>query len=320
MWEVLKTARDVSEKSRQVRVDEDALFRFCRRLVQQGIRVPPWSADYHFCGTGEETVSYLLVLDSINFCFWPQPGEVKWEVDYQDKKLSGYYALAASLKQAVESGSPITKAEYLAGISLDLLKQIFRGRGKLQLAERRVEILNELGHVLLDEYGGKAHKLVETAQESAIELARLLADKLPSFRDVADYHGDEIFFYKREQIFAADLYGAFGGKEWGRFIDIDQLTAFADYKLPQVLRHLGILCYAAPLAEKVEQEICLEAGGPEEVEIRASTVWAVELIRQELDRVGTGLKAFEIDWMLWNLGQKAAFRAKPYHRTSTIFY
>ncbi len=320
MDEVRKTAKYVSAKSQAVRLDKEALIGFCRKLLQQGIKVPPWDDRYHFCGRGEETVSYLLVLDSLNFCFWPPLGHRRWEINDALGKLSGYYALAASLKRAVESGIPITEAEYLAELSLDQLKQVLGGQGVLQLLVYRLESLHELGRVLLEDYDGKGHHLVETAQGSAVKLARLLAGKLSSFRDTADYQGYKAFFYKRAQIFAADLYGAFGGKDWGYFTDIEELTAFSDYKLPQVLRQLGILHYSRALAQKVDQKILLEPGGPEEIEIRANTIQAVELIRQELDRVGKALRAFEIDHILWNLGQDRAYKKRPYHRTLTIFY
>ena len=320
MWEVLETAKRVAEESHQVRIDEKALVRFSQKLVEERIEVRPWEWLYHCYGESEDMVSYLLVLDSLNFCFWPAQGKVKWEVEYESRKLSGYYALAVSLKQAVESGIPITRAEYLAGLSFAELKQILGGRGELQLLEHRLQILNELGQVLLGEYGGEAHRLVEAARGSAIELVRLLSEKLTSFRDTAKYRGHKVFFYKRAQIFAADLYGAFQGKDSGHFIDMDKLTAFADYKLPQLLRHLGILCYDRVPAQKVDQRVCLESGSAEEVEIRANTIWTVELIRQELERAGKCLRAFEIDWILWNMGQRAEFKVKPYHRTVTIFY
>ncbi len=320
MWEVLETAKNVAEMSRQVRIDKQALVRFSRKLVEDRIKVPPWNYLYHFYDRGEDTVSYLLVLDSLNFCFWPAPGKVRWEIEYKSRRLSGYYALAASLKKAIESGIPITRAEYLAGLSLSELKKILAGKGELQLLEHRLKILNELGQLLLAEYGGEAHKLVESAGMSAVKLARLLADKLTSFRDVAKYQGYKVSFYKRAQIFAADLYGAFDGKAWGSFMDMDKLTAFTDYKLPQVLRHLGILRYARCLAQKVDQKIFLDPGSPEEIEIRANTIWAVEVIRWELDRMGKCLRAFEIDWILWDLGQKPEFKVRPYHRAVTIFY
>lgn len=60
-----------------------------------------------------------------------------------------------------------------------------------------------------------------------------------------------MFFYKRAQIFVADVYGAFGGQGYGLFHDIDQLTMFADYRVPVVLRLLGVLQYSQQLADKV---------------------------------------------------------------------
>jgi len=320
MNDVLETTRYVTERSQQVKIDKQALANFSRKLIEDEIQIPPWNYDYHFFDGDQETVAYLLVLDSINFCFWPAPVEVKWEVQYKSETLSGYYALAASLKKAIESGIPITTAHYLAEITLSKLKQVLGGKGELQLMEARAHILNELGAFLITKYNGEANRLVQAAENSALNLVRLLVENLPSFRDVSEYHGTKIYFYKRAQIFAADLYGAFAGKDWGNSKDIDNLTAFADYKLPQVLRHIGILQYSPSMEHKVDNGIFLEAGSPEEIEIRANTIWAVELIRQELTQMGKKLRAFEIDWILWNLGQESQFKAKPYHRTKTIFY
>jgi len=320
MFEVLDTAKKVAADSREVQIDEHALVHFAKGLVEKGIQLPPWESLYHFYDGGEKTVCYLLVLDTLNFCFWPAPEVTKWEIEYKSRKLSGYYALAVSLKQALESGTPINQADYLAELSLRELKELLGGGGELQLLNQRVQNLNELGRALLEEYNGKASELVEAAGESAIALVRMLYRRLSSFRDVAKYRGHQVPFYKRAQIFSADLYGAFQGQDWGHFRDMDKLTAFADYKLPQVLRHLGILHYAPDLGDKIDQEILIEAGSPAEVEIRANTIWAVELIRQELEKMGKGLNAFEIDWILWNMGQDEAFKQKPYHRTVTIFY
>lgn len=320
MWEVLQTAEYVASNSRYVRIDEQALNHFCRKILAHEISLPPWNWLYHFRGSDEETISYLLVLDSINFCFWPAPGKTRWEIEYLSHTLSGYYGLAAALKKAAESGIPITNAAYWAELTPGQLTQLLRGQGELPLLERRLEILNELGRILQETYGGQVLSLVRAAERSALSLVRLITATIPSFRDVSEYLDHSIFFYKRAQIFVADLYAAFDGRGWGDFSDIDRLTAFADYKLPQVLRHLGIFDYAKMLAEEVDKEVYLDEGSTEEVEIRANTIWAVEMMRRELERKGKGLKAIEIDWMLWNLGQRAEFRRRPYHRTLTIFY
>ena len=158
------------------------------------------------------------------------------------------------------------------------------------------------------------------ASGSAERLARLIVSHFPSFRDEAWYKGEKVFFWKRAQIFVSDVFAAFGGKQWGRFEDMDRLSAFADYKLPQVLRELGILSYRPELATRIEALEHLEAGSEEEVEIRAMTVWAVERLREEFLRRGKPLTSPQIDGWLWGLGQMDDFRKHPYHRCRTIFY
>jgi hypothetical protein len=319
LW-VLVTARHVAGKSLHVRIEPEALRRLSLELAGGSIAVPGWDDEHHFRGDDEAMLLYLLILDAINFCFWPPPGRDRWEISHERSTYSGYYALSVSLKKAIESGIPVTDAQFLASLTLDQMKEILSGRGVLQLIDRRLENLRELGRVLVEKYDGKASQLVAGARCSAVALARSLATNLTSFRDEAAYQGEKIFFYKRAQLLAADIYGAFAGKGWGDFGDMEKLTAFADYKLPQVLRHVGVLDYSARLAERIDGLIYLDPGSPEEVEIRANTIWAVEMIRQELERLGRKLRAFEIDWILWNLGQDDEFRRKPYHRTVTIFY
>jgi hypothetical protein len=320
MKEVLESVKAVVEKGRQVEIDEAAVRSFARRVSGGAIALPNWDATCHYAGEPQMIVAYLLVVDSINFCFWPYPGTERWEIRTSQAPLSGYYALAVSLAQAFASGIPLGNADYLAGLAPEKLKTILGGTGELQLLDARAESLNALGRLLAREYQGSCSALVEAAENSATTLVRLLGSALPSFRDVARYDEKEVFFYKRAQLFASDLQGALQGQSWGTFKDIDTLTAFADYKLPQVLRQLGIVRYHPQLAQQVDGQALIAAESPEEVEIRAATVWAVERIRQEVQTRGMNLRAFEIDGMLWHLGQEAAFREKPYHRTVTVFY
>lgn len=320
MFEVRKTAKRVAEQSRLVQIDREALDAFTKELSSQEPHAPPWDRFHHFSGSQEETVSYLLVLDTLNFCFWPPPGRGRWEVDYGGRSYSGYYALAVSLKKAMEAGFPLEDSHYLASLSMDSLQKILHGRGTLQLMEQRLESIREMGRVLLESHHGRAQILVASAGRSAVALVRILSREISSFRDVATYGGGKVFFYKRAQILAADLHAALEGEGSGVFNDMEELTAFADYKVPQVLRQKGVLRYAKALAERVDHRVLLDPGGDEEVEIRANTIQAVELIRQGLRDRGQNLTAPEIDWLLWNLGQEDHFREKPYHRTITIFY
>lgn len=320
MWEVLESCLRVAAGSDCVEIDDGALDLPAKHMAGAGTGLPAWDPAYHFFDGTEESVAYLTVLDTLNFCFWAPRGKPRWEFPSGDAILSGYNGLAASLTAAMKQGVPLGSADFLAHITTADLTRILGGSGVLLLMEERASALRELGRILERDYHGKAHILVEQAAGSAVALARLLSGKLRSFRDTALYRGRTVWFLKRAQILAADLFGAFGGTKWGYFHDMDSITAFADYKVPQVLRQFGVLRYSAELASKIDRMIPIPAGSIEEIEIRAATVAAVEKLRKVLAAAGIGFNAHELDWMLWSMGQEDRFREKPYHRTETIFY
>lgn len=311
MKKVLESVRWVVEHAEHVVLDEDALRQRAQELAKQSLSLA-WDG-LHFRDGTVRTVQYLFVLDSLNFCFWP---ESRWRYRGHD----GYIALATALKDAFKREERFFDAADLATMSRAKLQQILNGENEIPLLDERVKVLREAGAVLQEKHDGHAARLVERAERSVVRVVELLSQDFSSFRDEAVYRGRMVYFYKRAQIFCADLYGAFGGQRWGEFSDIDELTAFADYKVPQVLRHLGILRYSSELAERIDRREEIPPGSPEEIEIRAHTIWAVELLKRELEKLGQVLRSFEIDWLLWNLGQREEFREKPYHRTRTIFY
>lgn len=343
--DVLKTTAPVVQHARYVSLNPKALERAADALAQKRVEPPSWNYDYHFFDGTARTVNYLFLLDTLNFCFWGKP---KWGIEYKGKKLDGYWALAASLKRAAEEDPRVLDADFLANVSPQELADILRGRGTIPLFAERWRGVRELGTVLRDRWGGNAARFVESAQSDASRLAQMIAESLSSFNDIAIVslrapearrnlrltrrlprhrfaapRNDtlaEVRFFKRAQILVTDLWGAFGGKSWGAFQNIDALTAFADYKLPQILRAWGIMRYAPTLAKRVDAQFELEAGSAEEVEIRAATLWAVELLREALETRGHTLMSIHVDWILWEASQGKFENMKPYHRVRTIFY
>lgn len=89
-----------------------------------------------------------------------------------------------------------------------------------------------------------------------------------------------MFLYKRAQIFAADLWGAFQGRGYGEFNDIASITIMADYIVPAVLRQLGVLKYSSNLAKLIEANSEIVPGSEEEVELRACSIYAVERMKE----------------------------------------
>ena len=292
------------------------------------------TADLHFRDGTWRTAAWVLVLDALNFCFWAQGDDpdARWRVSFRGQVYDGYWALAAALTRAVEDGCPIWDAAFLAGISEADLAAILRPSDPFEapsttpvpLFPERLANLRELGRGLLAGSSGVAtgggetaiRALLDEAGGSAARLVDLVATRFPSFADVATYGDLRVPLYKRAQILVSDLHGAGAAT----FTDLDVLTAFADYKVPQVLRRFGILDYAPALTDRIARRDLIPAGSAPEVEIRAATVWACELLRQAVAARGVSLRAFEIDWALWSMGQSLPPGTEPYHRTRTVYY
>ncbi len=319
MEKVLKTTTFVLKNSKAVKIDQKAIEKLVKIWKKEKFAPLPWNFEIHFFDDTENSAQFILILDALNFCFWSKEKKKKWKVRVGKKVFQGYEALAISLKEALKKGYPLLDAKYLAQISLKDLEEIFKGEGKIPLIEKRQKILKEVGNVLQKKFEGKFSHLIKKSKKDAEKLVFLLVKNFPSFEDKRNYLGKEIYFFKRAQILVADLYLSFGGKNWGEFFNIEKLTAFADYKLPQVLHHFGILIYEKKLLEKIKKKLLIKEGSPEEVEIRAATVWAVELIKESLKREGLNFRSFEVDNVLWNLGQKIKLKY-PHHFTLTTSY
>ncbi len=318
---VLSSCLTVVEQSQFVHIDPGAIANLLDSSPLQ--EIPPLKqgpAPYHYFDGTAVTAQWIFVLDTLNHCFWPEVGSAPWQIQYGSEVLSGYWALAASLKRAMEEGIAIHQAKTLATLESHTLSQIFRGRGEIPLFEKRLANLRHAGQVLLHRFQGSFIHVLEESRRSAAKFINLLAGEFPSFNDTATYHGKTVYFFKRSQLLIQDLWSAFSGGSWGRFLDQEKLTAFADYKLPQVLRHLGIIHYEPELAERIQNLLHIPPGSPEEVEIRAATIWAVELLRRELTKRSKKVSSAQIDNWLWNLGQDDTYRSQPYHRTRTVFY
>lgn len=325
---VLATTAPVVAAARAVRIVPEAITRVATALAARssgdGLPVPPWDKHYHWNDDRGRAVNVTLLLDALNFCFWADPGETRWTLTYEEEDLDGYWALAASLKRAIEvDGCPLWDADFLQQIGEDDAESIFHpagaSSGRIPMFGARVANIREVGRVLCERYDGWFGAVIEASGGSAPDLVRRVVADFPSFDDVARYAGQEVRLYKRAQILVSDLYGAFDGRGWGELHDLERLTAFADYKVPQILRAEGILEYSPALAARIDAREAITPESPEEVEIRAATVWGVELLRRALSAQGVTARAFELDWYLWTLAQGRGGMA-PYHRTRTVFY
>jgi hypothetical protein len=251
-----------------------------------------------------ERVAFWLTLDAINFGSGWSPTLRK------PPGRSGYATTAAGISQRFESRGPWS-ADELAAIGSEELAAVLGQDPAHELMGLFAASLNDLGERVSAEHDGSFTALLDAAGGSAVALATRLAG-WNCFRDVSGYDGVELPFLKRAQIAAADLARA---GVWAPQ-DLDRLTMFADNLVPHVLRLDGILEFDPELVARIDRGELIEHGSPEEVEIRACAVHAVELIVAA--RPGTCAAA--IDEALWLRGGQPRYKASPRHRSRTTAY
>lgn len=306
MEKVKASSAWVASNSSHVFVDASGLEKVVEELHDN---VPSITWDFegiHYFDNGPLSVQYLFVLDTLNFCFWP------------DEELH-YDHLAAGLKAALENDNSVFDADRLKSYSGSELRKLLNWSRPLPLEDERVRLLHEVGTELEKSFGGKAANLVTAAGNSVVCLVELVTRHFPGFRDHSVYKGHQVFLYKRAQIFVADLWGAFKGQGYGAFHDIGSITIFADYIVPAVLRQLGVLTYSPSLATIVDGKMELPSGTEEEVEIRACTIYAVEKLRELIGtKAGKEVLSIQLDLWLWSCGVKCP--SLQHHRTLSIYY
>jgi hypothetical protein len=313
---IRRRCRDVADQAHHVRIVESAIAGYAGGLASLSLETPAYDDVLHFCGRPEDTVTYLVALDAVNF------GSGYFPLLAKRPGHSGYGTIALALTERFRARGPLGIGDLVECSAADcarLFGQDLSVAPIAELMELFAKAWRDLGHDLLERFGGSSSALVESAEGSAAALVHLL-DRQPLFHDVSIYRGDEVPFYKRAQILVSDLALAFGGRSFGRFEDLNALTIFADNLVPHVLRLDGILVYAPDLVERITHGEVLAAGSESEVEIRACALHAVELIVDRLRAKGRDVTAREVDIALWNRGQSPRYKEAPRHRTRTAFY
>ncbi|HSW46370.1 MAG TPA: queuosine salvage family protein [Phycisphaerae bacterium] len=319
MSNVRDVARQVSERASWMRIDTAAIDRWADGIDPAEIIPAPMPAELIFKGKPAAAARWALLVDCLNFFFWTPEGE-PWTVEYRGRSWRRYPALVAALRRAIDRDAGWLSPQRWAGASADELEEVFAGRGRIPMFEDRVRILNETGRVLLSRFSGDVQNMAAQVDFAADRIALLVCDAFDSFRDIHSYRGLAVPILKRAQIFASDLADAMARNGGPAVTNREALTAFADYRVPQILRHLEILVLDSRLEQRIETGDPIAASSEEEVELRACTIRAVELMVQALsDRRGADKPAWMVDEYLWYHSHDAGV-TNQHHKTVTWYY
>ncbi|MGI8427912.1 MAG: queuosine salvage family protein [Solirubrobacteraceae bacterium] len=268
------------------------------------LAAPPDPEAELLTGDRETRAGFWLCLDAINF------GSGWFPTLRKRPGRSGYFAVAIGVRERFARDGAMDAAT-LSGIEAAEVAEVLGQDPGHPLMALFAAALRDVGHHVDSEHEGSFAAVVDAAAGRAV----VLVDKLAAwdaFADTSSFQELRVPFLKRAQITAADLHRS-GVAD---FIDLEQLTLFADNLVPHVLRVDEMLSYEPALLARIERGEQLEHGSPEEVAIRACALHAVELLSAQLP----GTRACDLDLTLWNRGQAARYRAISRHRTRCTAY
>lgn len=300
-----RACAQVASRARHVWIEQAAIASYAARLpIDEADGAPPDPEAHLFAGTREELAAFWITLDAINF------GSGWFPTLRKRAGHTGYFTVARGIRDSFATRGPWPAPELAELTARDVAAAL--GQDPTHELMRLFALsLNDLGRRLEEHCGGRFTALVDEAGGSVLPLVERLSG-WEAFADCSRYDGLELPFLKRAQITAADLASA----GVAAFEDWERLTMFADNLVPHVLRLDGVLRFDIELEDRIGRGELIEHGSPEEVEIRACAVHAVELIVAARPRT----RAFQIDSVLWRRGQEPRYKSIPRHRCRCTAY
>jgi len=262
----------------------------------------------------EEQVNLILIMSGISFSYWGLP---KWTIEYRGQSFDGAYGMLAALGKAIENGYPILNSSYLSQISENDFGEILKGNVEIPLFYERLNIIREIGSIIDKNFDKDFFHVTQQVNSNA-NLLNIIIDNFSCFTDKSNYKNREIFFYKKAQLLTSDILQIIPKSEYGAKL-FSSLTACADYKLPQVLREYELIEYSTFLSNTIDKKVEIKKGSEEEIEIRANTIWVIELIKEKMKQRVKNIDSMTINDQIWLLSQNNG-SMRPYHLTRTTAY
>ncbi|KAF8322636.1 hypothetical protein DL93DRAFT_1037867 [Clavulina sp. PMI_390] len=305
-------------------------------------------------------LDWIFLISSLNFSFWSERDESSrfsvtwresWDQNSAPRRWTGYWSLVAALDRALEAGIPITDPAFYSSPEQcpdSTIGGVFRSASSetIALLSDRIKIMREVGNILVSQYEGSFQVFLARFQEkhsgngTALELVEAVLATFPSFRDELVVRGRKVCFWKRAQILVAEVWAAF--YPLSDLIPhpilphgVDQLTMFADYRVPHLLEQMGTIEYSEELQDALMRNQLLAPGSELEISIRAASILAVERIKADLLQLQADeprsaqirINSVLIDFWLWDLAkwmgnshENLTALGLPHHRTRSICF
>ncbi len=298
---VKSSAKEVSENAENVFICNDKIAEYVDFFWDKykDSLITELSDDIHYITDDKEkTLSYILLLNAIDF------GSNKFIKAAKPIKVDlSYNTIASSLKRAFKDGKLDTAERWANATPVEVADMLSIAGEDEENAEELsgllnlfLDVIHDVGKTITSRYGGEVVNLISECRGSAVKLVELLTE-FDCFNDSCTYKDKEVVFLKRAQITVACM-----NLVYKCFPDIGELTIVADNIVSHVLHCDGLLKYNEGLALKIENGLPIETGSDAEIEIRASSIYVVELMTEEAKKKGYDITAVDMDFVLWHRG------------------
>ena len=248
--EIMKSCKYVVNNSKSVKINEKQIDKFVEKINK--VETKHWLSfsPYNLLDLPTETIiNFLLVYDAIDFSFW---GEPKWEINTINGKESGSIALLYAILKYVKDNNTTD----FSNITKDEFREILKGNVEIPLFEERYKIITNVSKIVNEKMNKNFYEFIKNITND-IELFDVIIKYFQNFKDERIYNGKPIYLYKLAQLLTSDILHIRKLKEHIK-VDYSHLVGCADYKIPQVMRGLGILEYSDELADIIDSKTVVE--------------------------------------------------------------
>lgn len=248
----------------------------------------------------DKVINFMLLFDSINYCFWGQP---KWTIETIEGKKDGSDALLYTLLNYVKKSDRVD----FSNVSFKEFSNILKGNVDIPFLKERYNTIVSICNVVNEKMNGNFYNYIKEINKDT-ELFKIIINNFNNFCDERDYNNEKIYFYKLAQLLTSDILHI---KELinGTKVDYSHLVGCADYKIPQTLRALGILEYNEELSQIVDNKKIIDKNSKYEVEIRANMIAVISYINSNLKNVCQ----IDINDYIFSTSKNVKNIVKPYH-------
>jgi hypothetical protein len=284
IFDIFDISHRILENSNDVKINFNALQLTANEMGKNPLEEKQKIKKYisPTTGLGRSIVLKELVSDAVNYCFWQFDSSIRPNGS-SSTDMRNLLNISFDAKLAMHSD-----VNFLAQT-----RNFYRAMmiNRYPVMEKRLVHLMALSRPFIMQSETGRHAFYP-GRNVAITLVRMIAEDF-KFETLFDFliteidgYGDDPFL-KRASLFFLQLNRIMGLYE-------DEIKLFpipADYHIPKMFRHYGILEYSPTLQNKILKSVHLQENGPEEMAIRAGTI----VVGKELCDI-LGWSASDVDW------------------------